>query len=355
MSKKYKEKHKLKSIIEVVSGYFEPSKKIKIKNHPNKNVNISKNSKLNEDSLDTKDEIQTINNPSNQPHIPVMLGEVMSFVARAFSEFCKKNINKNTNGNKALSNSKDLLHNLFMEKNFRNFAESLSNEERTLFNINEYRNPEITTKFNQERGYVGGLILNLKQQGFFVIADLTFGYGGYSKKFLEYDEKIAVIAFDKDQSVLQRALEIEAEFCNNQQLSEQNLKRFIFINDSFANISNYLPQNSLDVIVGDFGVSSMQLDQAHRGFSFLKEADLDMRMNINQSYKAFDFVNKESEENIADIIFEFGGERKAKKIAEQICNARQKQPIKTTTELASIVSDCYGSFSNKIKIGRAHV
>ena len=60
MSKKYKEKHKLKSIIEGGSGYFEPSKKIKIKNHPNKNVNISKNSKLNEDSLDTKDEIHSL-------------------------------------------------------------------------------------------------------------------------------------------------------------------------------------------------------------------------------------------------------------------------------------------------------
>ena len=170
-------------------------------------------------------------------------------------------------------------------------------------------------------------ILNAYNKNLFIVIDATFGLGGYSKEILKFNQNIFLIAFDRDSDVLQYADEVKQMFPD----------RFIFINDKFSNITNYIPNNIVNFIVADFGISSMQVDNASRGFSFNKEALLDMRMDKNQVYTAFDVVNTLSHEDLSDIIYNLGGERQAKKIAKGICLYRETKQIKTTTDLTDIV------------------
>lgn len=158
--------------------------------------------------------------------------------------------------------------------------------------------------------------------------DCTFGAGGYSRKILSTCN-CTLYGIDQDPYVNKFA----------QNLKKDNPENFIFINDNFVNLTEIAKHNNInqvDGIVFDLGVSSMQLDQADRGFSFNKEARLDMRMSAD-GIDAWEVVNKFSETDLADIIYYYGDEHFARRIARNIVQSRKLEAINTTLELAKIV------------------
>jgi 16S rRNA (cytosine1402-N4)-methyltransferase len=159
--------------------------------------------------------------------------------------------------------------------------------------------------------------------------DCTFGAGGYSRKILESCD-CKLYAIDQDPSV---------NIFVKQLAQDYPKEKFSFIKDNFSNIKEIAIQNHIgdvDGIVFDLGISSMQVDQAERGFSFNKEAMLDMRMS--QSGKsAWEVINQYSEEDIADIIYYYGEEPFSRHIAKKIIESRKNKTIDTTIELANII------------------
>ena len=154
--------------------------------------------------------------------------------------------------------------------------------------------------------------------------DATFGNGGYTQAILDSAD-CKVIALDRDPTVLPRVEEIKKQYG----------KRFDFKSGCFGNIDELISE-PVDGFVFDIGVSSMQLDIAERGFSFAKEAPLDMRMSLS-GITAADIVNNLSENDLADLIYQYGEERKSRQIARKIVEYRRHKPIVTTTELANII------------------
>ena len=157
-----------------------------------------------------------------------------------------------------------------------------------------------------------------------IYVDATFGNGGYSKAILE-KANCKVIAIDRDPNVRMRANEIKNMYS----------ERFDFRIGRFGNITDILHEK-INGIVFDIGVSSMQLDTAERGFSFAKEATLDMRMSC-EGISAKDIVNTYNEKELADLIYLYGEERKSRQIAQKIIEYRRHKYIETTTELAEII------------------
>ena len=166
--------------------------------------------------------------------------------------------------------------------------------------------------------------LNIKPNGTYV--DCTLGGGGHSKAILKKLNKGQLIAFDKDQEAIAFNQKLLKDYPHNLQI----------INDDFINLSKYI-KNKVDGIILDAGVSSHQIDQEQRGFSFQKQGPLDMRMNQKQKLTANQIVNHFSEEKLRTILWEYGEERFAKKIAQAIIIARQLKPITTTLELVQII------------------
>ncbi len=166
--------------------------------------------------------------------------------------------------------------------------------------------------------------------------DCTFGAGGYSRAILENSDS-QVVALDQDPSVQLYAKALEADYGN----------RFKFIHSSFAESAKQLQGQLFDGIVMDLGVSSMQLDCGERGFSFMQDGPLDMRMSSN-GISAADFVNSAEEEEIANVIYRYGDETASRKIARRIVAERSVEPITTTARLASIVRSCIGFKKGKI-------
>ncbi len=154
--------------------------------------------------------------------------------------------------------------------------------------------------------------------------DATFGNGGYSEALLRA-ANCRVIAIDRDPNVAARAAELKQNYG----------VRFDFRPGCFGAIDKLVTEK-VDGIVFDIGVSSMQIDQAERGFSYGKDAALDMRMSCS-GLSAADIVNTYGEKELADLIYQFGEERKSRRIAAKIVEARQQQPIETTRQLAEIV------------------
>lgn len=154
--------------------------------------------------------------------------------------------------------------------------------------------------------------------------DCTFGAGGYSAAILERGANL--IAIDQDPSAEKYADDLKLKYPG----------KFSFHHGNFANIKNILGGKKVDSLVLDLGVSSMQLDQAERGFSFMRDAALDMRMS-SEGRTAADFVNETEEPELARVIFEYGDERASRKIARFIVEARQQEPITTTLRLAEII------------------
>lgn len=168
------------------------------------------------------------------------------------------------------------------------------------------------------------VLSSLNPQDGKVYVDTTFGNGGYSQAILD-TANCTVIAIDRDPNVKPRADELKQKYGN----------RFDFRDGCFGDIKEIINQE-VDGVVFDIGVSSMQLDQAERGFSYAKDAFLDMRMSCH-GISAADIVNDMAEKELADLIFKFGEERKSRQIAAKIVAHRKEKEITTTKELAEII------------------
>ncbi|QGU95111.1 16S rRNA (cytosine(1402)-N(4))-methyltransferase RsmH [Clostridium bovifaecis] len=170
--------------------------------------------------------------------------------------------------------------------------------------------------------------LNIKEDGIYV--DCTLGGAGHSKEILKrLSKKGRLIGIDQDINALKAAKEKLAEFSN-----------VTYVHNNFYNIDSILKElniEGVDGILMDLGVSSHQLDTAERGFSYMKDAPLDMRMNREDSISAYEIINEYSEEDLYKIIKNYGEDRFAKKIANSIVNERNIKPIETTLELVEII------------------
>ena len=169
------------------------------------------------------------------------------------------------------------------------------------------------------------------------VVDGTFGAGGYSRALLEAGA--IVVGIDRDPSVKPYADALMVEF----------QERFIFVPGTFSDLDTLVAEHGpIDGVVLDIGVSSMQLDQAERGFSFMRDGPLDMRMSATGE-SAADLVNTLDAEPLANLLYAFGEERKSRRIAQFIVAARETAPITTTLELARIIEKAIGR-----KPGDAH-
>lgn len=165
-----------------------------------------------------------------------------------------------------------------------------------------------------------------------VYVDGTFGRGGHSRLILsQLPEAGKLIGFDKDPEAIKVANELAQED-----------KRFEIEHNSFASLLEVMKRRGLVGMVSgvlvDLGVSSPQLDDAERGFSFLKSGPLDMRMNPSAGQSAADWVNTAEESEIARVLWEYGEERFSRRIARAIVARRQEMPIEDTLELANLIS-----------------
>ncbi len=186
--------------------------------------------------------------------------------------------------------------------------------------------------------------LNIKPGGIYV--DCTMGGGGHSSEILKrIGSRGVLIGFDKDEDAIKTCKERFKEFDN-----------VIIVKSDFKNAYKFLIENGyskkIDGILIDLGVSSYQIDTAERGFSFLHNGKLDMRMDQSQELTAFTVVNTYSEKQLLKILYEYGEESNAKNIVKNICKARQEKPIETTFELKEIIEK---SFPKKIIYGKGGV
>ena len=176
--------------------------------------------------------------------------------------------------------------------------------------------------------------LNIKDDGVYV--DATLGYAGHSSEILKRLKRGFLFAFDQDR---------EAINYSEKKLSEISLN-FKIIHSNFSNLKEKLMENNIDKVDGiifDLGLSSPQIDDASRGFSFMSDAKLDMRMNKEAKKSAYDVVNDYSKENLARIFYEYGEEKLGGIIAKKICDYRKEKPIETTTELVEIIKSSTGA------------
>lgn len=172
--------------------------------------------------------------------------------------------------------------------------------------------------------------LEIKPDGIYI--DGTLGGAGHSSEIVKkLSAKGTLIGIDRDEEALKAASEKLKEYTNVK-----------YIHDNHDNIKEILKQLNIDKVDGillDLGVSSYQLDEKNRGFSYMADARLDMRMDKTANITAEEIVNTYSEEHLSKIIFEYGEERFAKKISNNICKYRKEKRIETTKELASIIEN----------------
>lgn len=155
--------------------------------------------------------------------------------------------------------------------------------------------------------------------------DCTFGRGGHTKKILDkLSSKGQLVSFDLDDSAMEAAKNIKHE-------------NFRFIKTNFSKIDEFIKDNSLTGVLIDCGVSSPQLDEPQRGFSFQKKGPLDMRFNQKQKLTCKDVIEKFSEKEISTILWKFGEEKESRKIAKLIVKQREKNTIENTLDLAKII------------------
>ena len=164
-----------------------------------------------------------------------------------------------------------------------------------------------------------------------LVVDATFGAGGYSRAVLS-NTTCRVLALDQDPHVAPYA----------QKLLRDHRGRFSFVQANFKNLAELLDEAPA-AIVFDLGISSMQIDDAERGFSFMRDGPLDMRMS-GEGLAAADVVNGFTAERISDIISAYGEEKRARRIAKAIEKRRASSPIAGTLELADVVSQAAGSW-----------
>lgn len=170
-------------------------------------------------------------------------------------------------------------------------------------------------------------MINIKKGGIYV--DATFGGGGHSRYMLSKIDDMSLYVFDQDIYAI-----------DNGRNNFANDNRIHFINTNFVNVKSALQDMGIyeiDGIIADLGVSSYQLDTAKRGFSYMKDAPLDMRMDTGSSLTARDVVNTYSRDELKRIIRLYSEEKWADKIATIIVETREKTPINTTFELVNVI------------------
>ena len=162
---------------------------------------------------------------------------------------------------------------------------------------------------------------NLKKGDIFV--DATIGAGGHAKEILDHFD-VDLIGLDQDESALE--------------IARGNLgEKVKLIHDNFRHIDQLVSKKNIGGILADIGFSSMQVDNKSRGFSFMADAPLDMRMDFTGDLTAADIVNSYPEKELADLIYKFGDERRSRQIAKAIFVGRKKKRIGTTLELVEII------------------
>lgn len=165
-----------------------------------------------------------------------------------------------------------------------------------------------------------------------VMVDATLGLGGHSEAFLRSFPDLTLVGVDRDPQALAKASERLAEFG----------ERFVPQAGEHEHLGSLLATingGRVNAVLFDLGVSSMQLDEPERGFSYSRDAPLDMRMNQDDPLSASDVVNTYSEADLVGVLRDFGEERSARRIAKAIIAARATHPIETTSELATLVRD----------------
>lgn len=173
--------------------------------------------------------------------------------------------------------------------------------------------------------------LEIKENGIYV--DGTLGGAGHSKEIARKLKNTGtLIGIDRDQEAIKKAKDTLKDFNN-----------IIYIQDNHDNIKQILSSLNIEKVDGillDLGVSSYQIDEKTRGFSYINESPLDMRMDKNQELTAEIVVNTYSEERLSNIIYKYGEEKFSKLIAKKICEYRKNKKIETTTELVEIIEKC---------------
>ena len=171
--------------------------------------------------------------------------------------------------------------------------------------------------------------LNLKDDS--VIVDCTLGYGGHSSEILKRIPNGFLYAFDQDLDAINSSQKRLSELASNYEIIKSN----------FVNLRKELTKRTdlVDGILYDLGVSSPQLDEDERGFSFHKDARLDMRMDKSSPFSAYDVVNTYSYEELTNILYKYGEEKYASSIVRNIIKKRDIKPIETTLELAEIIKE----------------
>lgn len=169
--------------------------------------------------------------------------------------------------------------------------------------------------------------LNIKEDGVYV--DATLGYGGHSGEILKRLKKGKLFAFDQDEYAI--------NYCKDKFKDNSNIE---MIKSNFSNMLEELKKRGItkvDGILFDLGVSSVQLDMEERGFSFHKDAKLDMRMDTSKSFSAYNVVNEYPYNDLVRIFREYGEEKYSTSIANKIVKYRENKPIETTLELVDII------------------
>lgn len=170
--------------------------------------------------------------------------------------------------------------------------------------------------------------LSIKEDGVYV--DCTLGGGGHSSEILKrLSERGRLIGIDQDRTALEAAKIKLKEYSN-----------VTYVHSNFYNIKNILKDINLEKVDGilmDLGVSSYQLDEAERGFSYMQDAPLDMRMDRDEKFSAYNVVNEYSVDELCRVMWDYGEEKFAKRIAEFIVKRREMTPIATTLELVEVI------------------
>ena len=172
--------------------------------------------------------------------------------------------------------------------------------------------------------------LNLQEDS--IVVDCTLGYGGHSSEILKRIKRGYLFAFDQDQEAIDASSVRLSEIGNN----------FTIIKSNFVYLKEKLKREGVeqvDAILFDLGVSSPQLDEKERGFSYHQDAKLDMRMDRDQPFSAYELVNTYSEGQLVDIFYRFGEEKFSRSIARAIVKKRATHPIETTLELAEVIKN----------------
>ena len=186
---------------------------------------------------------------------------------------------------------------------------------------------------------------NLKPQAGGVYVDATFGGGGHARYLLSQLSAGTVIGFDQDEYAIDTAKENFKDY-----LQADSQPRLQLVHNNFSHLPEELAKLGYDGIDGiyyDLGVSSPQLDQAQRGFSYRFDARLDMRMDQSQDFDAYQLVNTYSQKQLADVLYRYGDEKFSRQIARRIVEKRQQKPIETTFELVDIIKEAIPAYARR--------